>query len=129
MATNAVQVREWTPMERTLLDGAPLIRVAATRADGSSRPFVVIGHVRIGDEAFIRSLRGTAGSWYRAATRSGRGRLIIDDQQVEVAFFPDTDHTAEIDAALHARYGNDAGVQQMTAPPAQAATLRIRPVA
>jgi hypothetical protein len=116
-------------MEWRMLDGAPLIRVAATRADGSSRPFVVIGHVRIGHEAFVRSLRGTAGSWYRAATRSGRGRLIVGDQQIEVAFFPDADHTAEVDAALRARYGNDGGVQQMTAPPAQAATLRVRPVA
>lgn len=125
MTTEPQETRPWTAAELGALDRSPLIRVAAARADGTLRPFVMIGHVRIGQDELIRSLNGTAGAWFRAATRSGHGEIDVDGMRLRVAFVRDRGREAGVDQALRARYGNDSGVQQMTSPSAREATLRV----
>ena len=126
---NAPELRAWTAAERELLDRAPLIRVAGVRDDATLRPFVLIGHVRVGPDELVRSLNGTGGTWYRGAVRTGRGEIDVDGRRIRVAFLPDTGREDEVDRALHARYGNDSGVRRMTSPRAREATLRVVPLA
>lgn len=121
--------RAWSAAELAQLDRAPLIRVAGARDDDTLRPFVMIGHVRLGHDELIRSLNGTAGAWYRGAIRTGHGEIDIDGHRIKVTFLRDYGREAEVDQALRARYGNDSGVRQMTRPPAREATLRILPLA
>jgi hypothetical protein len=123
------RTRPWTEDELALLDGTELIRVAAARADGTLRPFVVIGHVRVGQDELIRSLNGTRGAWYQGAVRSGHGEIEVDGRRFAVAFIPDFGREAQVDQALRARYGNDSGVRQMTRSTAREATLRVVPLA
>jgi hypothetical protein len=128
MTTAERPTRPWTEAELTLLDRTELIRVAGARDDGTLRPFVTIGHVRLGADELIRSLHGPDGAWYRAATRSGHGQVDVAGQRVAVAFLPDAGREAEVDRALRARYGDDSGVRRMTSGPARTATLRVVPL-
>ncbi|MEV0890938.1 DUF2255 family protein [Promicromonospora sp. NPDC050262] len=120
--------RPWTERELAQLDDSELIRVAAARADGTLRPLVTVGHVRLGQDELIRSLHGTSGAWYRAAVASGRGEIEIGGLRVAVAFLPDHGREADVDQALRSRYGDDAGVRRMTRSPARDATLRVVPL-
>ena len=129
MNTQSPQTRAWTAAELAELDRAPLIRVGGARSDGTLRPLVLIGHVRLGQDELIRSLNGIHGSWYRGAVGSGRGEIEVDGRRIEVAFLPDSGREAGVDQALRARYGNDSGVLQMTRLPAREATLRVVPLA
>ncbi|MBL7260088.1 DUF2255 family protein [Paractinoplanes lichenicola] len=129
MNAQRLPTRAWTADESAALDRAPLIRVAGARPDGTLRSFVMIGHVRVGGDELIRSLNGTGGSWFRGATRTGRGEIDVDGRRIEVAFLADTGREDEVDHALRARYGNDSGVRRMTKPAAREATLRVVPLA
>ncbi|MEU6784976.1 DUF2255 family protein [Nonomuraea angiospora] len=100
-----------------------------SRTDGTLRPLVLVGHVRLGQDEPIRSLHGTHGDWYQGAVRSGQGEIDVDGRRFAVAFIPDRGREAEVDQALRSRYGNDSGVRQMTRPPAREATLRVVPLA
>ena len=124
-----MRTRAWTATELERLDSTSLIRVAGERSDGSLRPFVVSGHVRLGDDVLVRSLNGPTGAWYRGAVASGRGEVDVDGQRVAVAFVADRGREDEFDDALRARYGNDSGARQMTRSPAREATLRVIPLA
>lgn len=121
--------RPWTDDEVARLDRAGLIRVAGSRADGTLRPWVTVGHVRLGRDELIRSLNGARGTWYRGAVRTGRGEIEVDGRRVAVAFVADRGREAEVDQALRARYGDDSGVRRMTRSPAREATLRVVPLA
>ena len=129
MKSHPPQTRAWTEAELAELDRAPLIRVAGTRADGTLRSLVLVGHVRLGQDELIRSLNGTGGAWYQGAVGSGHGEIHVDGRRIKVAFIPDLSREAEVDQALRSRYGNDSGVRQMTRSPAREATLQVVPLA
>ncbi len=77
MESHPPQTRPWAMAELAELDRTPLIRVAGARADGTLRAFVLIGHVRLGQDELIRSLNGTQGVWYRGAVGSGWGEIEV----------------------------------------------------
>lgn len=128
MSDDSLRPRPWAEGELVQLDRTELIRVAGARSDGTLRPFVLIGHVRVGQDELIRSLNGTRGAWYQGAVRSGYGEIDVDGQRFSVAFIPDAGREAAVDQALRDRYGNDSGVRRMTRPPARDATLRVVPL-
>ncbi len=129
MTSATSPTRTWTAIEFAELDDSPLIHVAGARADGTLRPFVLIGHVRVDGDELIRSLNGTGGAWYRGVTRTGHGEITVNGRRIRVAFTRDSGREPEVDWALRARYGNDSGVRQMTSSPAREATLRVVPLA
>jgi hypothetical protein len=130
MTNDLPETRPWSAAELERLDRAALIRVApARRADGTLRPFVTIGHVRLGQDELVRSLNGPDGTWYLAAVASGRGEIEVDGYRVAVAFMPDGGRVADVDRALRSRYGDDSGVRRMTSAPAREANLRVVPLA
>jgi hypothetical protein len=129
MSTGTPATRTWDAAELAALDRTPLIRVAGARPDGTLRPYVLIGHVRVGDDELIRSMNGISGSWYRGATSTGRGAIDVDGRRIEVAFIVDHGREDEVDHALRARYGNDSGVRRMTGSSAREATLLVAPLA
>ncbi|MFC5162930.1 DUF2255 family protein [Nonomuraea angiospora] len=105
------------------------MRVAGARPDGTLRPLVLVGHVRLGQDELIRSLHGTHGAWHQGAVRSGQGEIDVDGRRFAVAFIPGRGREAAVDQALRSRYGNDSGVCRMTRSPAREATLRVVPLA
>ena len=54
------------------LDRASQVRVAGRRADGSSRTLVIVWHVVVDGELYLRSVKGPQGEWYKAWLATSR---------------------------------------------------------
>lgn len=95
----------WPTDELDRLDAAEELRITTAREDGSLRSWVPIWGVRVGDELYVRSYRGTEGAWYRHATRQRTARIravgIERDVAVELA---DEAVRPAVDDAYRAKY-------------------------
>jgi len=120
-------MKAWTEAELDAIDRADELRVAGERADGSLRKLVVVWQVRVGDDVYIRSVRGPSGGWYRGVRDQDRGRIESGGVTKDVAFERDSSHDAEIDAAYRAKYGRGSSVDAITTPTAKETTLRVSP--
>jgi hypothetical protein len=77
----------WTSDELDRVGSADELRITSARADGTLRPYVPIWVVRVGDELYVRSYRGTEGGWFRHLRERDRGRIQAGgvDREVTVA--------------------------------------------
>jgi hypothetical protein len=120
----------WTTDELDRIGAAEELEITTTRADGTPRRRIPIWAVRVGDELFIRSYRGTDGAWYRHASGTGHAHIGAGGVERDVTVAePRDDVQLAIDAAYrtkYARYG-DSFLQPMFAAGARAATLRLTP--
>jgi hypothetical protein len=76
------------------------------RADGTPREAVPIWVVRDGDDLYVRSYRGTEGSWYRTARTNGAGHIHSGGIDRDVGLLPQRDPAVNqrIDAACRGKY-------------------------
>jgi hypothetical protein len=120
---------DWNPTERERISSAREIEVSSLREDGALTKPVTIWAVRVEDEIYIRSVRGDAGGWFKAAEQRHEGRIEANSTAVDVAFEPVPHHLdAEIDDAYKAKYGYPSDpVDSITADAAQATTIRVVP--
>jgi hypothetical protein len=65
----------WTPQELDRIGAAEELHIAPRRRDGSLRQSLPIWVVRVGDDLYVRSWRGSGGSWYRAAQATREGHI------------------------------------------------------
>ena len=65
----------WTSRELDRLAAAEQLEITTARGDGSLRAWVPIWGVRVGDELYVRSYRGSEGAWHRHATRQAAARI------------------------------------------------------
>ncbi len=65
----------WTTEDLAKIEGAHELEFASLRADGTLRDPVRIWVVRHGDDLYIRSVRGSGGSWYRRAKLRHEGHI------------------------------------------------------
>jgi hypothetical protein len=119
----------WNPTELEQIARAPEIEISSLREDGALTKPVTIWAARAGDELYVRSVRGGAGHWYRAAERRHEGRIEAGDVAVDVAFEDAPHHLDdELDAAYKEKYGYPSDpVDSITTAEAQATTTRIVP--
>lgn len=120
----------WTSDELELIGAADEIEIAPRRRNGALRSWVTIWVVRCGDDLYVRSYRGSAGAWYRAAQAHREGRVRAGNLERDVAFAAETDPDIndQIDAAYHVKYQRYPGyVSPMISPEARATTLKIVP--
>jgi hypothetical protein len=119
---------DWTAEELDKIGAADELEIAALRPDGSLRPTTTIWVVRVGDDLFVRSVRGRGGGWFRSVRRRPEGRIRAGGVTRDVAFQEpdDADHDA-IDRAYLTKYARypSAYVDPMVSPDATAATLRL----
>ncbi len=116
----------WTGEELQRIGGAPELRLAARRQDGSLRPFTTMWVVRAGDDLYVRSAGGPQRPWYRAAVASGTGRIQAGGVDAEVEFAtaaPETNQ--EVDSQYRAKYDRYGPgiVGHVTGPAAHAVTI------
>jgi len=119
-------VSGWTGEELQRIGGAPELRLAARRQDGSLRPFTTMWVVRAGDDLYVRSAGGPQRPWYRAAVASGTGRIQAGGVDAEVEFAtaaPETNE--EVDSQYRAKYDRYGPgiVGHVTGPAAHAVTI------
>ena len=119
---------DWPAADLDQIGSATELEITTQQADGSLRPYVPVWVVGVGDELFVRSWRGQAGTWYRQARQWPDGRVRVGGAERDVTFeVPEAAPDEEIDRAYRAKYGRygDTYVGPMTGPDAKAATLRL----
>lgn len=119
----------WTTDELDRVGAADELDIATSRGDGSLRGYVTIWVVRIGDDLYVRSYRGSAGAWYRPALQHAEGRIRAAGVERDVTFErPDGDTVHDdVDQAYrskYARYG-DTYLEPMVSADATATTLKL----
>ena len=119
----------WTPEELERIGQAEELEMAPLRADGTARPPVPIWVVRAAEGLYVRSWRGTAGSWFRAAQASHAGHVSAAGVDKDVALVEAGDEVSDaVDAAYRAKYGRyPSYVEPMVSAPARATTLKLVP--
>ena len=118
----------WTGEELQRIGGAPELRLAARRQDGSLRPFTTMWVVRAGDDLYVRSAGGPERPWYRATVASGVGRIQAGGVDTEVAFATAApEANQQIDSEYHAKYDRygPSIVGHVTGPAAHGVTVRL----
>jgi hypothetical protein len=119
----------WTKDELDAISTADELEITSPRSDGSTRDPVTIWVVRIGDELYVRSVRGQHGAWYRGAERSHEGHVEAGGITKDVSFLDvGTDNVEQIDAAYKEKYGYPSeSVDGIISAEAQATTIRLQP--
>jgi hypothetical protein len=84
-----------------------------------------------GDTAYIRSVRGTAGAWYRAVERDPRAQLHLDNRALPIRLTPvkNTSEVARVSAAIDHKYRSrwPGPTNSMLRPEVLGTTLRVDP--
>ena len=116
----------WTSDELGKIADAEEIEIAALRPDGSLRKPVIIWVVRLGDDLYVRSVRGSTAAWFRGTQVQGLGHISAGSIEKDVSFTRVTDVDDELDAAYEAKYRSyPTAVTRITSAQARATTLRV----
>jgi hypothetical protein len=119
----------WKPDDLSRIATEQELKISSPRPDGSLRDPVTIWMVGVGDDLYIRSVRGADGAWFRGADASRQGRIeaagVTRDVSLEQA---DRGRGDEIDAAYREKYGaSSSAVEHITSSEARATTLKVQP--
>ena len=120
----------WTSTELDRIAGAEELQFASMRRDGTLRDRVTIWVVRVGDDLYVRAVRGRAG-WFRGTQTRHKGRIWAGGVEKDVNFVIEDDPETQrrIDAAYRAKYGHypPRYVDPVLTPEALDATLKLVP--
>lgn len=117
----------WSPDDLTALGAAHEIALATERPDGTARHAVTIWVVRVGDDLYVRSFNGAAGSWNRQLQHHPYARVEGAGRRVRVHLEPVDTNPTGIDEAYRDKYGRHGYGSAMTAPDVAATTRRLEP--
>jgi hypothetical protein len=121
----------WTGDERDKIAATDELQIASARRDGTLTNPVTIWVVRLGDDLYVRSYKGTGGSWFRAAQVRHEGRIRAGGVEKDVTFVNETDPRIndQIDAAYRTKYGGYSAqyVDPMVSADARATTIKLVP--
>lgn len=120
----------WSEGALERIGQADHIQIVTQRPDDSARKPVTIWVVRVGDDLYIRAVRGRFGGWFRATQERPDGRILVGDTAYDVIFEPADPALREaIDAAYQRKYGSKPPTHfaPIVARSAQEATLRLVP--
>jgi hypothetical protein len=119
----------WNADELAAIAAASELQIAARRPDGTLRTPVTIWVVRVGDQLYVRSVRGSEGSWYRGSLERNQGRIEAGDVERDVDFVAaDSALDEEIDLAYREKYGYpSSAVEDITTPEARKTTIKLVP--
>jgi len=118
----------WRTDQLDQIGAAEELVIAAPRTDGTLRRALPIWVVRLGDDLYVRSWRGTDGSWYRAAQASGRAHISAGgiDRDVALERVTADELNDAIDDGYRDKYGRyPSYVKPMTSEQARATRLRL----
>jgi len=120
----------WTNDELRKIGNAEELQIASLRKDGSLRSMRNIWVVRVGDELYVRSVKGRTSDWFRGVQTRREGRIRAGGAEKDVAFVEESDPMVsdQIDAAYEAKYRRYASIiPSINSPTARAATIRLVP--
>jgi hypothetical protein len=119
------------PETLNLLDETEEVYIETSRDADSLEHRTTIWAVVVGDEVFVRSVRGHKGCWYQRISAHSEGAVLVGDTRIPVRAAPATD-TATVDAvseAFRSKYegawpGPTAGIVRSEVLPT---TLKLSP--
>jgi len=121
---------DWTSDELRKIGTAEELEIASLRRDGTLRKPVTIWVVRHGDDLYVRSVNGRAGTWFRGTQVRQAGRIQAGGVSKDVAF-EDADPALNdpLDADYRNKYHRYAAniVGSVLTPQARASTLKLVP--
>lgn len=119
----------WTMEMLDKIGNAEELEVASLRRDGTLRKLTTIWVVRLGDELYIRSVRGRGSDWFRGVLDRHEGHIRAGGVARDVTFVEALDPALNdrIDDAYRAKYSRYAAsiIDAINSPEARAATLRL----
>jgi hypothetical protein len=114
-----------------LLDSVREVEIETAALDGAGSHRTVIWIVVDGDQAFVRSVRGSAGRWYREILRRPAATLHVTGQAITVTAVPAADPQSieRTSEAFRLKYGrrSRASTESMLQPHTLHTTLRLEP--
>ena len=120
----------WTSGELERIASADELEIAAVRRDGTLRKPVTVWVVRLGDDLYVRSVKGPTGAWFRGTQARHEGRIQAGGVDRDVTFVEaDTALSNEVDRSyriIYRRYATKI-VNSVLTPGARSATLRVVP--
>jgi hypothetical protein len=121
----------WTSEELDRVGAAEELQIMSQRGDGTLRSPVTIWVVRVGDDLYVRAVKGRSGPWFRGVLTRHAGRIRAGGVEKEVTFVEQADPMIndQIDAAYRAKYRRYAAgiVNSVLTPGARAATIKLAP--
>ena len=119
----------WTSDELSRIGKAHELEIATLRTDGTLRKAVIIWAVRVGDDLYVRAVKGRSGLWFRHAQERHAGHIEAGGVNKDVTFEEaDGAPHDQIDAVYRSKYGYPSGpVTSITSAAARAATIRLLP--
>jgi hypothetical protein len=120
----------WSDEELKKIDAAEELRIESIGPDGAPGKATTIWVVRVGDDLFVRSVRGEAGRWYRGTQERHEGRVSAGGVTKDVSFEdPREDLRARIDKAYRHKYRRYAAniVGSVLTPQARSTTIKLVP--
>jgi hypothetical protein len=121
----------WTEDELNKVGKAEELQIASLRKDGTLRKPVTIWVVRVGDELYVRAVKGRTGPWFRGIQTRHEGHIQSGGVEKDVTFVEEADSAVneQVDAAYRKKYSRypKEYVDACVTPEAQAATLKLVP--
>ncbi len=95
----------------------------------AARKPVIIWVVVAGNEAFVRSVKGTEGRWYKTAAAVGHGTLEVGGRDLPIRLVPVAEPAAiaRVSEAYLAKYSTSPYAQSMVRADVLGTTLRVEP--
>ena len=120
----------WTSDELNKIGSAEELKIAALRPDGTLRKLVIIWVVRLGDDLYVRSVKGHNGAWFRGVLARHEGHIQAGGIDKDVSFVegatPDLNN--QIDAAYDKKYHRyPSSVNAINSSDARATTIKLIP--
>jgi hypothetical protein len=120
----------WTSDELNKIGIADELQIASLRRDGTLRNQVIIWVVRLGDDLYVRSVKGRTSVWFRGVQTRHEGHIQAGGVDKDVTFVeePDPEINKQIDAAYHTKYRRyPSSVEHINSPEARSATIKLVP--
>jgi hypothetical protein len=121
----------WTKDELNKIGTAEELQIASLRRDGTLRNPVIIWVVRVGDDLYVRAVKGRTGPWFRGTQTRHAGRIRSGGVEKDVNFVDEADPAIneQIDAAYREKYRRypKEYVDACLTPAARAATINLVP--
>jgi hypothetical protein len=118
----------WTSDELNKVGKAEELQIASLRRDGTLRSPVMIWVVRLGDDLYVRAVKGRSG-WFRGVQTRHEGHIQAGDVEKDVMFVEESgsELNEQIDNAYSAKYQRryPASVASINSPVARTATIRL----
>jgi hypothetical protein len=119
----------WTSEELRKIATADELRIQPRRGDGTLQKPVIIWVVRLGDDLYVRSVRGRTSGWFRGAQVRHEARIQAGGVEKDVTLVETDDTNNAVDAAYRSKYHRYAKgiVDSTVSPQARGATLKLVP--